>query len=171
MNTNEVLQVIDRLTETGFHHIELNHEGSVIVLSNLMGSSSQATAPVTSAAPTLPLAHTKAATVTKSEETSQEHAAHNHIAQVMSNHTEAVKVAEGIVIESPIVGTFYNSPSPDAEAYVSVGTKVKKGQVLCIIEAMKLMNEIEAEQDGEIAEIFVKNEQGVEYGQPLFRIV
>jgi len=77
----------------------------------------------------------------------------------------------GHLVESPIVGTYYNAPSPEADPYVCVGSKVKKGDVLCIIEAMKLMNEIEADQEGEIVEILVENEQGVEYGQPLFRIV
>lgn len=77
---------------------------------------------------------------------------------------------EGTLITSPIVGTFYLSPSPDAKQYVKVGSKVKKGDTLCIIEAMKLMNEIEAEMDGEVVEILVNNEQMVEYGQPLFRI-
>ncbi len=77
---------------------------------------------------------------------------------------------EGTVVTSPIVGTFYASPGPDTAAFVEVGSKVKKGQVLCIIEAMKLMNEIESEVDGEVIEILVKNEQMVEYGQPLFTI-
>lgn len=78
---------------------------------------------------------------------------------------------EGSLVISPIVGTFYGSPGPDSKSFVQVGSKVKKGDVLCIIEAMKLMNEIECETDGEVAEILVKNEQMVEYGQPLFRIV
>jgi acetyl-CoA carboxylase biotin carboxyl carrier protein len=78
---------------------------------------------------------------------------------------------DGTIVSSPIVGTFYASSGPNSEAFVTVGSKVKKGQVLCIIEAMKLMNEIESEVDGEIAEILVSNEQMVEYGQPLFRIV
>lgn len=78
---------------------------------------------------------------------------------------------EGFVVTSPIVGTFYASAGPNAALFVEVGSKVKKGQVLCIIEAMKLMNEIESEVDGEIVEILVSNEQMVEYGQPLFRIV
>ncbi|KOF58211.1 MULTISPECIES: acetyl-CoA carboxylase biotin carboxyl carrier protein [Clostridium] len=78
---------------------------------------------------------------------------------------------ENIVsVVSPIVGTFYASSSPDTEAFVKVGSKVKKGDALCIIEAMKLMNEIEAEVDGEIVEILVEDEQMVEYGQELFKI-
>ena len=76
----------------------------------------------------------------------------------------------GDEIKSPMVGTFYLSPAPDADPYVEVGSAVKKGQVLCIIEAMKLMNEIESEHDGKIVEILVENAQPVEYNQPLFRI-
>lgn len=80
------------------------------------------------------------------------------------------KVEEGNIIKSPMVGTFYAKPSPDSEPYVEVGKNVKKGDVVCIIEAMKLMNEIESEFDGEIAEILVKDGEPVEYGKPLFRV-
>lgn len=73
-------------------------------------------------------------------------------------------------IRSPIVGTFYSAPSPDSPPFVSVGETIKKGDVLCIIEAMKLMNEIEAEVSGTIAEILVENGQPVEYDQVLYRI-
>jgi acetyl-CoA carboxylase biotin carboxyl carrier protein len=74
------------------------------------------------------------------------------------------------VVHSPFVGTFYRSPSPDAGPFVEVGGRVEKGQVLCIVEAMKLMNEIEAERAGVITEILVGNGEPVEYGQPLFKI-
>ncbi len=77
---------------------------------------------------------------------------------------------EGNIVKSPMVGTFYLKPSPDREPYVQVGQRVKKGDVLCIIEAMKLMNEIESEFDGEIIEILVNDEEPVEYGKPLFII-
>lgn len=73
-------------------------------------------------------------------------------------------------INAPMVGTFYAASSPDAKPFVTVGTKVKKGDVVCIIEAMKLMNEVEADIDGEIVEIVAENGQMVEYGQPLFVI-
>ena len=73
-------------------------------------------------------------------------------------------------VKSPMVGVFYAAPSPDAQPYVQVGSKVKKGDVLCIIEAMKLMNEITAEQDGEIVDICVQSGQVVEYSQTLFKI-
>ena len=76
----------------------------------------------------------------------------------------------GKIITSPMVGTFYMKPSPNSDPYVKVGQKVKKGDVLCIIEAMKLMNEIEAEFDGEIKEILVKDGEPVEYGTDLFII-
>ena len=74
------------------------------------------------------------------------------------------------IVKSPMVGTFYSKPSPDAKEYVKVGDKVSKGDVLCIVEAMKLMNEIESEFDGKIIEICVKDGEAVEYGKPLFVI-
>ena len=74
------------------------------------------------------------------------------------------------IVKSPMVGTFYASSAPDKDPFVKVGDKVHKGQVLCIVEAMKLMNEIESEFDGEIVEICVNNEDVVEYGKPLFKI-
>jgi acetyl-CoA carboxylase biotin carboxyl carrier protein len=76
----------------------------------------------------------------------------------------------GTVIKSPIVGTFYRAPDPNSPVFVSVGDRVKLGQVLCIIEAMKLMNEIEAEVAGEIVKIHVENGQPVQYGDPLFTV-
>ena len=72
------------------------------------------------------------------------------------------------ILSSPIVGTFYRSPSPDLPPFFEVGDRVKKGQVLCIVEAMKLMNEIESDANGTIVEIYVENAQPVEYGEPLF---
>lgn len=81
-----------------------------------------------------------------------------------------IKKAEGKVVKSPLVGTFYSASSPDSAPFVKVGDTVKKGQVLGIVEAMKLMNEIESEFDGVVKEIQIENEQVVEYGQPLFVI-
>lgn len=77
---------------------------------------------------------------------------------------------EKLFITSPIVGTFYSASAPDIPAYVRVGDRVKRGQTVCILEAMKLMNEIQCEWDCEIEAILVSNEQKVEYGQPLFRV-
>lgn len=86
------------------------------------------------------------------------------------NNNEKLSEENYKTISSPMVGTFYTSPSPNEKPFVSVGDKVKKGQVLCIIEAMKLMNEIESEFDGEIVDICIQNEGVVEYGMPLFKI-
>lgn len=83
---------------------------------------------------------------------------------------EAAPAAEGKEIKSPMVGVFYSAASPDSDPYVQVGQAVKKGDTLCIIEAMKLMNEINAEESGVITEICVKNGDLVQFGQPLFRI-
>lgn len=84
--------------------------------------------------------------------------------------TEARATEDLHLVKSPIVGTFYNSPSPGAEPFVKVGAFVETGQTLCIVEAMKLMNEIESDETGEVVRVFAENGQPVEYGQPLFGI-
>ena len=94
------------------------------------------------------------------------------VAEALGVTHEAPQPAkEGTLVLSPTVGVFYSAPSPDARPFVEVGDQVKKGDTLCIIEAMKLMNEIPAELDGTVAEICVGNGQVVEFNQPLFRIV
>ena len=96
-----------------------------------------------------------------------------NISQVQSVNKEEIKPSEDenlYVVKAPMVGTFYSSPSPDKEAFVKLGDKVNTSSILCIIEAMKLMNEIESEVSGTIKEILVKNGEMVEYGQPLFKI-
>lgn len=87
-----------------------------------------------------------------------------------SPQTDAKAGRNTKIIKSPMVGTFYAAPSPDAEPYVQVGDQVRKGQVLCIVEAMKLMNEIESEFEGRLVEIMVENAQPVEFDHPLFTI-
>ncbi len=88
-------------------------------------------------------------------------------------HAPPPKAPEGdkktFTVNSPFVGTFYRSPSPDTPSFVELGSVVKKGQVLCIVEAMKLMNEIEAEQPGRLVEMLIPNGSAVEYGEPIFR--
>jgi acetyl-CoA carboxylase biotin carboxyl carrier protein len=93
-----------------------------------------------------------------------------HSAPVAAPPPEARPVEDLHLVKSPIVGTYYESPSPGAEVFVKVGQKVESGQTLCIVEAMKLMNEIESDAAGEVVRIFVENGQPVEYGQPLFGI-
>lgn len=84
--------------------------------------------------------------------------------------SEPVEIDSANVVTSPLVGTFYCASSPDAEPFVKVGDRVVKGQILGIIEAMKLMNEVESEYDGVVEAVLIQNEEVVEYGQPLFRI-
>ncbi len=107
------------------------------------------------------------------------HSAHQSVAlsapqptHVPDATTESIDVnlSQFLTVASPIVGTFYRSPSPDADFYVEEGSVVRKGQVLCVVEAMKLMNEIEAEADGRIVRVLVENGTGIEYGQSLFLI-
>lgn len=104
----------------------------------------------------------------------QSTAAETIIKEAASNSTQSKneeKDEEGItVITSPMVGTYYSKPSPDSDSFVNVGDAVKKGKIICIIEAMKLMNEIESEYDGTITECLVSDGDMVEYGQPLFKI-
>jgi len=92
------------------------------------------------------------------------------VAEPVTSEKKTEKNENIIEIESPMVGTFYRAPAPDAKPYVEVGQVISKGQVLCIIEAMKLMNEIEAETSGRIVEIHAKNAQPVEFNQVLFTI-
>lgn len=88
----------------------------------------------------------------------------------VSSHAPDLDQSGFLTVTSPIVGTFYRSPSPDSDPYVEEGDTVHKGQVLCIVEAMKLMNEIECDHDGKIVKILVESASAVEYGQPLFLI-
>jgi acetyl-CoA carboxylase biotin carboxyl carrier protein len=126
----------------------------------------------------MPAYSTSAEPVIK-ESLTRENTAANQVS-VQKVETSSVSTAENIVkieaaedlfvVKSPIVGTMYTSSSPEAENFVKVGSQVKKGDTLCILEAMKLMNEIESEVDGEIIEVLGSNEDMVEYGQPLFKI-
>ena len=95
----------------------------------------------------------------------------NNIDIIENKEVEVKKAFKaGNIVKSPMVGTFYAKPSPSAKSYVEIGSNVKVGDVLCIVEAMKLMNEIESEFSGKITEIFVKDGESVEYGTPLFSI-
>ncbi len=91
-----------------------------------------------------------------------------HLNSKEENKPAQKKLPDGITITSPFVGTFYRSPNPDAAPFAELGAKIRKGQALCIVEAMKLMNEIESEIDGEIVAILVENAKPVEFGTPLF---
>lgn len=165
METKQLIQLIETVSKTlneqGFEHISLNHEGTSLTLNKQSVQGQVGQSPVVMAAPApvaAPVSSAPASTPAPVQEAAVEAS------------SPVVDDANFLTIDSPIVGTFYDSPSPDAEAYVKVGSKVKKGDVVCIIEAMKLMNEIEAEVEGEIVEILTSNEGPVEYGQALYKV-
>ena len=147
MDVKEIESLARLMKENGLTALELTEGEAKLKLERRMEPAA-APAPAAPAAPTAPVA--AALGVTPAEAPAQK---------------------EGTLVLSPTVGVFYSAPNPDSKPFVEVGDQVKKGDTLCIIEAMKLMNEIPAEVDGTVAEICVGNGQVVEYNQPLFRIV
>jgi acetyl-CoA carboxylase biotin carboxyl carrier protein len=146
--TKQIQDLIDLLRRNNLTELELERQGVRIRVRHEVGIKSITTS-VQESAPSIPQATT-------------------HPTTAAGPSAEAA--AGMITITSPIVGTFYRSPSPDADPYVEEGDFVKKGQVLCIVEAMKLMNEIESEMDGRIVKILAESTKPVEYGQALFLI-
>ena len=151
MDVKKIESLAKLMQETGLTGLELV-EGDM----ELRLERQQEVVAVAPAAPVMPVAAPAPAAGAEAQAASQEQAAPRK---------------EGALVLSPTVGVFYASPSPDARPFVEVGDQVKKGDTLCIIEAMKLMNEIPSEVDGTVAEICVGNGQVVEHNQPLFRIV
>jgi acetyl-CoA carboxylase biotin carboxyl carrier protein len=162
LNFKEILELIDKVADSGISGIEIEQAGTKV---RIEGKSSEQ--------------HVFTSYVTGSEK----HQPHTLSAIPMNAlpaasssapKPEEKKSSEPDpsihVLTSPIVGTFYRSASPESPPFVEVGSRVKKGQVLCIIEAMKLMNEIESDVDGVVTEIFPQNAQPVEFGEPLFAI-
>lgn len=158
MNIKEIQDLILTMDKTSIENVDI--ENSEIKISISKNSK-------------VDLANNKISTSSKSEDKQVETEPVPQKEFVVTN-TEQEEVKEDckdmFVVKSPIVGTYYDSPSPDANPYVKVGDRVKEGDTLCIIEAMKIMNQIENEVDGEIYEILVKNEDVVEYNQPLMII-
>jgi acetyl-CoA carboxylase biotin carboxyl carrier protein len=158
VNMDELRELITLLRENGLAELELENEGFRVRLrrESELGESSHAAAPHHAPAPAAPAPAAPASSGPAHPGTQATTAA----AQDQDLH----------IISSPIVGTFYRSPSPTADAFVKIGSNVEQDTVVCIIEAMKLMNEIQAEASGEVVKIYVENGQPVEYGQPLFGI-
>lgn len=155
MNLEEIRTLAEIMSENGLTAIEITEgESNIRLEKNPPACVPAAPMPIPAVMPAAPVQAAPAA-----EAPAQESAA--PASGSFSNLTE---------VKSPMVGVFYDSPSPEADPYVKVGDKVKKGDVLCIIEAMKLLNEITAEQDGEIVDICAHNADVVEYGQTLFKI-
>ena len=150
MDLRKLKKLIDLVQESGIAELEIT-EGEEKVKIVKGGVTMVAAAPMVAPAAAAPVAARSAAAPAAG-----------------APAAEPAAAQEGHVVKAPMVGTFYRSPSPDAKAFVEVGQAVKEGDTICIIEAMKLMNEIEADASGSVKAILVENGQPVEYGQPLF---
>jgi acetyl-CoA carboxylase biotin carboxyl carrier protein len=153
-------KLLDFMAAHGLEEFEYEHQGLHIRLKKASGAVEAPARPQSaskkSAAPSAPAAAPSAKAAPLAEPTAE---------------APAAAPAEDLhIIKSPIVGTFYGSPSPEAPSFVNEGDNIRSGQVVCIVEAMKLMNEIEADVAGEVVRVLVENKQPVEYGQPLFSI-
>jgi acetyl-CoA carboxylase biotin carboxyl carrier protein len=150
LNMAELRELAELVNEHGFTDFEFENANIRVRLSKMTATPivHQSVQPVQAAAPAAP----------------------QQSAEAKSETPQAAPEEDLYTIPSPIVGTFYSAPSPDKDPYVSEGSKVKPDTVVCIVEAMKLMNEIQAEVTGEVVKIYVENGQPVEYGQPLFGI-
>jgi acetyl-CoA carboxylase biotin carboxyl carrier protein len=162
MDLQQIKQILDLVREHELSEFEIEHDGLRLKIRKDANGLHSATLPgpvpvpaVVAPAAGAPIAAAAAATVAL---------------PAPAATTGADTEIELAVVKSPIVGTFYRSPEPGAASFVEIGGTVKKGDVLCIIEAMKLMNEIDSEYDGEVTNIYVENGQPVQYGERLFAI-
>ena len=164
MKVEEIIQLLEAVSKNNIDQLSVtSDDGKEIVITNNDAKSvvvaPEAVVPVVPTAPVAPAQVAVAPAQVAAVPT-----------PVAAAPAPAAQEEKGQLVKSPLGGTFYNAPSPDSPAYVKVGDTVKKGQILGIIEAMKLMNEIESDYDGVVTEILIKNEETVEFGQPLFRI-
>jgi acetyl-CoA carboxylase biotin carboxyl carrier protein len=159
MDLRKLKTLIDLVSESGISELEVNEgEDRVRIVNSKLGQGQQGTAPITyAAAAPAPIAVSTPAPAASS---AADHAAAE----------EGALAAAGFIAKSPMVGTFYRAANPESPNFVNVGDIVTVGQTLCIIEAMKLLNEIESEKAGIVKQILCENGQGVEYDQPLFVI-
>ena len=153
MDIRKVKKLSELLQESGISEIEI-HEGeeSVRITSHHISNTQQAVVQASQVPVAIPQANVDSAPMQSAPE------------------TPLPAVDEGHIIKSPMVGIFYSSASPDVPAFVEIGQTVEKGEVLCIIEAMKIMNQIEADTSGVLSKIYVESGEPIEYGQPLFAI-
>ena len=149
MDIRKIKKLIEIIEESDIAEIEISEGEESVRISRY---SSSAPAPVAVAAPLSAIAAAPVATV------------------ATTSAEPATEVASGHAVKSPMVGTFYSSASPGAGPFVTVGQSVSEGETLCIIEAMKILNQIEADKSGTITQVLVENSEPVEYGQPLFII-
>jgi len=145
MNLKEIKELINLMNENDLMELEIEREGTRIRIRKSASG--------------------------KFEAVTEEPGAQGMVQQVRVDQDKTAKKREGLLeIKTPMVGTFYRSPSPDAKSYVEIGQVIDVGQVICIIEAMKLMNEIKSEVKGRLVEVLVENASPVEYGQTLFMV-
>lgn len=155
MNFKEIVELLEKVAELGIAEVEIEQAGTKLRIQ------AKETPPPAAALPSFAVPHAAVPAI----------AAPAAPAQLAAKPEEPEESDAGLhIITSPIVGTFYRSPNPESEAFVSIGDHVSKGEVLCIIEAMKLMNEIESDVSGTIIEVCAQNGKAVEFGQKLFRI-
>lgn len=160
MNINEVKELIKLINDSDLAYFEYESGDSRIKMDKSLTRNTESTP------------NKEASKEQKTQRTYKETEVEKVIKEEVKKEEKKDESKEvlGTIITSPMVGTFYESPSPDSESFVKLGDNVKKGQTLCIIEAMKLMNEIESDVSGEVIEILVKDGDMVEYGTPLFKI-
>ena len=161
MDLNQIKQILDLVREHELAEFEIEHDGLRLKVRKDSNGSHSVTLP---AAPPAPLA-----LPAPSGGPAAPAAAAGSLSAAAGPETADAEI-ELAVVKSPIVGTFYRSSEPGAASFVEIGSTVKKGEVLCIIEAMKLMNEIESEYDGEVVKVYVENGQPVQFGERLFAI-
>lgn len=169
LKVQEIRELIKLVDQSSIDEFVYEHEGSKISMKKSAVEAVAAVKPVVQAVQAQPVSAAPAAVAPVAPAAP---APKQEIAAVETKVEESNQVDTSDLhkITSPMVGTFYASPSPDADAYVKVGSKVSKDSIVCIVEAMKLFNEIEAEVNGEIVEVLAKDGQLVEYGQPLFLV-
>ena len=154
MNLKDILELIDKVADRGIGAVEVEQAGTRLRIEGKSAPPAQ----VVHAAPAAP------------PMAIPQPAAHAAAAEAAAAPAETDSEAGLHIITSPIVGTFYRSPNPESEAYANVGDHIAKGKVLCIVEAMKLMNEIESDVDGTVMRIYPQNGQPIEYGEKLFAV-
>ena len=165
MEINDILKLIEAVSEHGLTSFVLEENGSKISMKK-----EKEVITVTAAPAVIAPAAADARDISGTAPSGPAGYMAPAVSAAGTEMSRSESIGSDKVVTSPLVGTFYNAASPDSDAFVSVGDTVKKGQVLGIIEAMKLMNEIESEYDGVVEAVLVNNEEVVEYGQPLFRI-
>jgi acetyl-CoA carboxylase biotin carboxyl carrier protein len=166
LKVQEIRELIKLVDQSNIDEFVYEHEGSKISMKKSVVETVAAVRPVVQAVQAPAVSVASAAPVAAPPAPKQEIAA----VETKVEESNQVDTSDLHKITSPMVGTFYASPSPDADIYVKAGSKVSKDSIVCIVEAMKLFNEIEAEVNGEIVEVLAKNGQLVEYGQPLFLV-